>query len=181
MKKIKEKLNDYKDNIILNDEQSEIKRFGITLLILSAIVLVVFVFTKYVINDGDINIVTFDSREGQVNYNIASVGTMLNKADSEYYAYIYSSKSTNLPVYQVAASMYTAQEKDDLIAIYYIDTEKSYNKGFLATEEKPENVNAKTIEEISLGEVTLIKVKNGQIVKYLNTIEDIQTELAVSQ
>lgn len=181
MKKIKEKLNDLKDDIILNDEQSEIKRFGYTVLALCVLVLVIFLFTKYVINDGDVNIIVFDSYEGQVNYNIASVGTMLGKADEEYYVYLYSSEDTAVPLYQAPAALYTAQEIDDLLPIYYVDLENSLNQEFIATDENPENADATTIEELSLGEVTLIKVKNGKIVKYYNNIEDIEKELAVTE
>lgn len=179
--KIKEKLNDFKDSALLNEEQSEIKRFGITVFCLFIIVFIVSVFTKYVINDGDINIVVFDSVEGQVNYNIASVGTMLGKADEEYYVYIYSSEDINIYTYQIAASLYTSQDIDDLLAVYYVDLEDSYNTDYIATDDNPENIEATSLDELALGELTLIKVSNGKIVKYLNNLEDIYEELAVTE
>lgn len=175
------KFNDMKEKINLNEEQQEMARFAYTVIGLFLVVFLVFIFTKYVINDGDINIVVFDSVEGQVNYNIASVGTMLGKADEEYYVYLYSSEDTNVPVYQLPAALYVSQEIDDLLPIYYVDIEGNFNKSFIATEEKPENVDAKSIDEISLGEITLIKVVNGEISKYINNIDDIEIELSVTE
>lgn len=175
------KFNDMKEKINLNEEQQEMARFAYTVIGLFLVVFLVFIFTKYVINDGDINIVVFDSVEGQVNYNIASVGTMLGKADEEYYVYLYSSEDTNVPVYQLPAALYVSQEIDDLLPIYYVDIEGNFNKSFVATEEKPENVDAKSIDEISLGEITLIKVVNGEISKYINNIDDIEIELSVTE
>ena len=39
------------------------------------------------------------------------------------------------------------------------------------------NPNAKSIDDIDLGDITLIKVKNGEIVSYIEDIEQIKTEL----
>lgn len=177
--KLVEKIKEIK-NDILHDDESEVKRFMITILIVVMIVLVMFVFTKYVINDGDIKISVFESLDGNINYNVASVGTMLGKADSEYYVYAYSSESRDSYSYQILAAAYAASYEEGTLPIYHIDTNKYLNKSFLATEDKPENVDAKTIEDISFGEISLLKIENGKIVKYLNTIEDIKTELNIN-
>lgn len=181
MKKIKEKLNDMKENIVYSDEQSEMKRFGITVLSLTVIVLAVFMFTKYVVNDGDVNIVVFDSYAGAINYNVITVGTILGKSDEEYYVLAYSSEDLNVASYQGVAYAYTSQESEDLIPVYSLDLETAFNIDYKATDENPENTEATSIDELSFGDITLIKVKNGKIVKYLNDLDDIREELAVTE
>lgn len=177
---MKEKLINLKE-YLLDDQQSEFKRFMIVVLVLFVISFVVFLFTKYVINDGDINIAVLQPVDGAVNYNVASVGTMLSKSDDEYYAYLYSSESLNESNYKVLASKYVSQESKDKLHIYYVDLEKEVNKDFLVNKDNKENTEAKEIDEMHFGEVTLLKIKNGEVVKYLNTYELIEKELAVSK
>lgn len=179
--KFKEKLINFKDDVLLNEEQAEIRRFGLTVVALFVIVGLVFVFTKYVINDGDINIVVFDSVEGQVNYNVVSVGTMLGKADEEYYVYAYSSEDVKVVSYQIVASLYTSQTDVDVLPVYYLDIDNIFNESYLETDENPENVDAANIDELALGDLTLIRVKNGKIVEYITDFEDIEEELAVTE
>ncbi len=175
--KIKQKLIDFKDGII--SEESEVKSFLITLVVVLLIIGSLFYFTKYVINDGDVNIVVFDSIDGAVNYNIASVGTMLGKADEEYYVFISSSDDDNLVGYQVEIAKYTEQDSDDILPIFYVDLASAMNNNYIATDENPVNVDATTIDEMYFGDATLIKVKNGKVIAYYTTVEQMAVEFDV--
>lgn len=170
------KLKEY----LVDEEVSEFKRFMIVVIILFVILYVVFLFTKFVVNDGDVNIVVLDSTEGAINYNMATVGTMLNKADDEYYVLIFDSESSKAPSYQTGASLYTSQDSDDVLAVYHVDLSNVLNSGYLADSENEENVDATTIEDMYFGDITLIKVLDGEVVLYLNDLDSINEELAIS-
>lgn len=176
--KIKQKIVDIKESI-LNDGQSDIIRFFITLIVVVIVVLGLFYFTKYAINDGDVNIVVFDSVDGAVNYNIASIGTMLGKEDEEYYVFISSSEDDNLVGYQVEIAKYTEQDSDDILPIFYVDLASAVNNTYIATDENPENLDATSIDEMYFGDATLIKVKNGKVVSYITDIDDMAAEFGV--
>ena len=46
-------------------------------------------------------------------------------------------------------------------------------------EDKDSNPNATTSSELAFKDLTLIKIKNGKIVKYLETLDTIKTELVI--
>ncbi|MFI3260717.1 MAG: hypothetical protein R3Y13_03290 [bacterium] len=178
--RLKEKITNVK-NELASEEHDELKQFFVTVGIISVIIIIMFLFTKYVVNDGDVRIAVLDRVDGAVNYNITSIGSMLGKADKEYYVYAYSSDSNEFYTYQIIASKYTSQMLSDTLPVYYIDIDKYVNEAYLANDDKEENLNATKVSELALGEVTLIKVVNGKISKYLNTVEDIEKELAVTE
>ncbi len=168
----KRKNNKIKEKAVMTDEQTEIKRFIIILTSLVVIIIGIFVFTKYVINDGDVKIPIVPSAAGNINYSIATVGTMFNKADGEYFVSLYDATQDNAVSYAATMSKYL--EKEGALPLYFVDLDNSLNHKYLATEEKVENVNAKTINDLSLGEVTLVKIRNGEIVEYYSGIEAIK-------
>ena len=53
------------------------------------------------------------------------------------------------------------------------------NKKYYVGEDKDSNPNATTSSELAFKDLTLIKIKNGKIVKYLETLDTIKTELGI--
>ncbi len=169
------KSNKIKEKEILTDEQTEIKRFIIILTSLVVVIIGIFIFTKYVINDGDVTLPLIPSTPGTVNYSVTTVGTMLTKGDSEYYVALYDATADDAVLY--ASVMSTYLSKENSLQIYFADLDNSLNHDYIATEEKPENTAARNINDLSLGDVTLLKISSGQIVEYYSGLESIKNAL----
>ena len=60
--------------------------------------------------------------------------------------------------------------------IYQLDLNDGFNKKYKSETSNPD---AKSINELKFGKLTLIKVKNGNIVKYIENKDDIRSELNI--
>ena len=155
------------------EDENEVIRFFIILAVVVIITLGFYLFTKNVVKKVNVN--RPDAvQQGEIDYTKVTVGTMLGKPDSEYYVIAYDTEDTLAPTYKYVVNVY--EEDDNKLPVYYIDLNNALNEKYIA---KDGNVNksAKTIDELSLGKVTLIKVENGKIAKYFDGIEEIKTEL----
>lgn len=110
--------------------------------------------------------------EAQISYDEALVGTSLNRPDKVYYVafdYFGDSDKTN-KYFQYIVNAYGGSE-----ALYKVDMTLEINAKYL-TEEG--NINANNIKEFAIKIPTLIKVKNGKIMKYLEDVKAIKKELS---
>ena len=173
----KQKLNDklIKKNLAKyeNDDASEIKRFVFILLGVVLMIVVVYgvtkVLTKEEVKSSD------DVTAGEINYDITSIGTMLNKLDSEYYVMIYDQEDTNAIYYSTLVDNYST--KKSALKVYYCDLGNSLNIKYYAGDSKNSNPLAKDIDDLALKDLTLIKVSKGKIVKYIESVDKIKEEL----
>ncbi len=152
------------------EDQLEIKKFLIILGTITVLIGSVFVFTRYVINDGDVHLPLLQPIAGQVNYYITSVGSMLEKDADEYYVLIYDNEAPTSAKHANVFNYYAGLEK---LPIYVSYLDNLFNEDFKATEDRPENTKAKTVEDFSFGEITLIKVEDGKVVNYYNDFDKI--------
>ena len=154
------------------EEQKEIQKFIIIIIVLVLLIGAIYFLTDKFVEQGNSNNIT----TGEINYDKATIGTVLNRPYDEYYAIIYSSDSTEASYYNSIKTNYSS--KDGGLKIYYIDLDNELNqKYYNVNNDNKSNPSAKSIDEINLGDVTLIKVKNGEIVSYIEDIEQIKTEL----
>ncbi len=154
------------------EEQKEIQKFIIIIIVLVLVIGAIYFLTDKFVEQGNSN----NTTTGEINYDKATIGTLLNRPYDEYYAMIYSSNSTEASYYNSIKNNYSS--KDDGLKIYYIDLDNELNKKYYnVNNDNKSNPSAKSIDEINLGDITLIKVKNGEIVSYIEDIEQIKTEL----
>mgnify|MGYP004469516031 CR=1 FL=1 len=156
------------------EEQEEIIRFIVILIIVIAFVLGIYFFTKNIVKKTKID-TTENVTEGQIDYSKVTVGTMLNKSDETYYVIVYNSEDIQSPIYSTIASKYSENEKS--LPIYTCDLANTLNKDYVAQEES--NPKATKIEELAFKEFTLLKIKNGKINKYIEGLDSIRSELGL--
>lgn len=159
-----------------SEESKEVKRFIIILLSIIVLVLAVYGITRLVNKDKDNN----DDRTitaGSIDYDKVSVGTLFNRADSEYYVIVYDGETPNAIYYSALMNKYMDKEKSN--KVYFCDLSNELNKKYYVGEDKDSNPNATTSSELAFKDLTLIKIKNGKIVKYLETLDTIKTELGI--
>ncbi len=173
IKKDKKKLNIDKYE---TDESKEVKKFIIILLSIIVVVLAVYGITRLVNKDKDDDTAR-EVTAGEIDYDIVSVGTLFNRADSEYYVIAYDGEDANAIYYSALMNKYMDKEKS--IKVYFCDLSNELNKKYYVGEEKSSNPKATKTSELAFKDLTLIKIKNGKIVKYLESLDTIKTELGI--
>lgn len=116
---------------------------------------------------------------GTINYEVAIMGTILQKADKEYYVAIYDQSDKGKYVADMLTLVFAYTDKENHLPIYTVDLSNKLNEGYY----DPENVNvdAKAVKDMKVGDITLLKVKKGKITKYIVDYAKMQKELGVEE
>lgn len=157
--------NKIKQKKILNEDMNLVKNIIILLIIVVGISLGIYFLTDNMIKKENKNSDT--KTEIKIDYDIATIGTMFNRIEDEYYVLIYSKENDGNNLDSVLA---TYRSSDNYIKTYYIDLDKKVNNYVLGEElnQKPNNSN-----EVKVKEATLYKIINGIVVKCYSGVENI--------
>ena len=150
------------------EESKEIMKFFIVLLVVIAIILVGFLITKLA-NKKNSQDITYAS--GNIATDKVIVGTMLNRG-GEYYVLCYDTSKNDANIYVTYGENYKNKKALDL---YYLDLSSEFNRKYYVDEDS--NKEAKKIDELKITDGTLIRIKDGKIVEYIEGIQDISTKL----
>ncbi len=160
-----------KTNNYQTEEQKEMYKFIIVLLILIAIIVGVYFLSKILIKN-EVNEYAYTA--GEVNDTVAIVGTILNQAENQYYVLAYDSTKSDAQAYNTYASYYTSNHEDAL-KIYYLDLNNGMNKPYYVEENS--NQKATKISDLKIKNGTLLKINKGKITKYIEGMDAIKNEL----
>ena len=150
------------------DEQKEVFKFIIIIVVLVLVIGGIYLITDKYIEKGSRNTTT-----GTVNYDKATIGTMLNRPYDEYYVIIYDSKSHEASYYSSLINKY--KENEDALKVYFIDLNNELNRKYYnVNNDNISNKSAKSISELDLGDITLIKILNKEINDYIDDITNIE-------
>ncbi len=165
---------------IKTEEQKEMTRFLVVLIGLILIIVGIYFFTRvFVTKDLFTNKDNSDSEytTGVVDNTAAIVGNMLNRSETEYYVALLNYDNPESYIYNSIISNYL--EKENALKFYYVDLTSSLNKKYLATEDENVSTNYKDLDSLKLGDITIIRVKKGKVVKFLIDEDSIRKELNV--
>lgn len=161
-------------------EQDEMIKFVVVILVVLLCVGGIYLFTRAFVtkdlftdNDNNSEVV----QEGTVNYDVAIMGQLLNRPYKQYYAVIYDSTGDYASDMYTLVTNYTKLENHK--HIYTIDLSNELNKSYYDAE----NVNKKatSVSEMKVGDITLVKVKNGKIEKYIVDYAKMEKELGIKE
>lgn len=187
MKKSKEKINpviknqkEFK-NIKMNsakdiEDENSIKTLIIIIIIIAILIGIVYGATEILKKEPK---PTNEITKGNINYDKTTIGTILNRPYDEYYVLIYNSEDNDAVLYSTILTKYMKNSnKKDYIKIYYCDLSNKLNEPYYDVDnDNISNQNVSKIEEFDLGDLTLIKVKNGKITQYIEDLEKIKENL----
>lgn len=180
MEKEKNKAKKVKRNKVnyQTTEQEEIKKFLIVVLVVLLCVGAIYLCTRAFVTKDLFNNKENETEEvtpGTINENVAIMGQLLNRPYDEYYVAIYD--STGKYSFDMAQLVSSYTSKDKHLHVYTIYLDNTMNADYY----DPENVNekAQTVADIKVGDITLIKVKNGKINKYIVDYSKMEKELGV--
>ncbi len=153
-----------------SNEDVRLVRKLIIILIIVVIVAVGFFFLTNKIVDP----VKEEEVNAEINYDVATVGTMFNRPYKEYYVLLYDSTLAEATYYNTLYSQYKNANK---VKIYYVDLSLKNNKEYV---QKEANKKLTGVNDASFKGTTLVKIKNGKVTTYLDSKEKIRAELDYS-
>ena len=156
------------------EEMEEMKKFIIVLLIVVLLIVGVYFLSKALVKTSAPEL-TYQT--GTVSTTTAIVGTILNNSESEYYVLAYDTTSNTASAYVTYVGYYT-DEAENPLKIYYLDLNEGFNKEYYVSEGS--NPKAQKISDLKMLDGTLLRIKDGKIVEYIEGIENIAAELKVT-
>lgn len=170
----------YKVNYV-TDEEKEIRRFVIVLIVVILAVGGIYLLTRaFVTKDlftksGD---ETQEVTEGKVNYDVAMIGDMLNRPYKKYYVVIYDTTNDDYSsdMYSLVYN-YSTLKKDK--HLYTVDLSNALNKDYY--DAKNVNKKATSLKDLKVGDITLLEVTDGKITKYIVDYDKMQSELGITK
>jgi len=179
-RKARRKVKEKKVLLAPSTERDEIVRFARTLGIVILILVAAYFFTRIFVTRDLFNNQRNNNEEittptPRINYDVTALGAMFTRPYDEYYVFIYSSQHRRANLFQIITA--TFRENEDSIKLYYADLNSPFNQSFHAEESNP---NATSALDLKVGDVTLIKIRNGKVVSFIEDIDEIVKELEVS-
>lgn len=178
MEKEKSKVKKNKVNY-KTTEQEEIKKFLIVVLVVMVCVGAIYLTTRAFVTKDLFKDKTEEVEQvtpGSINYEVTIMGQLLNRPYDEYYVAIYNTAEGDY-ITDMAMLVYNYSQKEKHLHMYTVDLSNVLNSDYY----DPENVNvdAQTLEDIKVGDITLIKVKKGKINKYIVDYAKMEKELGL--
>lgn len=172
VKKVKKQKINY-----ATSEQKDVKSFiaviVVVLLAVGAIWLCTKVFVTKDLGASDDN--KTEETAVTVNYDTAIVGNMLSKPESEYYVLVYASDGEYASDMSTLETSYEALEKH--LHVYTVDLTNKLNSSYYDAEN--ENKKGTSVDDFKFGDITLVKVKDGKVSKYITDLSKMKKELGI--
>lgn len=107
-----------------------------------------------------------------ISYEDATVGTIFNRPDTEYY--VVFDDFTENPNQYLTSILFRYSNEEETLPIYKVDMSNGFNTKYAGEQGNP---SAQKVEDIKINGVTLIKIINGKNVKYIEGTTNIENEL----
>lgn len=161
-----------------DEDENAIKSFVIIVIVIAVLAGVIYFLTnKFVDNESEyVKTVT----PGSINYDIVSVGTMFNRPYDDYYVLVYDVDNSDAVKYSTIMNKYMGNsEEDGYKKIYFCNLGNSLNsKYYNVNGDHKSNPNATGIDDLNFGDLTLLEIKNGKIIKYVEKYDTIKEMLS---
>ncbi len=159
-----------------SEEEVNLKKFFIIVLVIAVLIGGIYFATDFVTKNKK-ETENSNINTGNINYDIVSVGTILNRPYDNYYVLIYDASNDNSIKYSTLLSLYNEKhsDSDDLIKVYTCDLSNKLNsKYYNVNNDNISNPKATKIDDFDFGEITLLQVKEGKIKQYIEDYEKIK-------
>lgn len=107
-----------------------------------------------------------------ISYEDATVGTIFNRPDTEYY--VVFDDFTENPNQYLSSILFRYSNEEETLPIYKVDMSNGFNIKYSGEQGNP---SAQKVEDVKINGVTLIKIVNGKNVKYIEGTTNIENEL----
>ena len=159
------KKNKLKNEKYENEELKLVKNLIVILLIVVLFSLGFYFLTDKVVIKEKIN-----NQETEINYDKATVGTMLNRPYDEYLVLLFNSEESEAAYYGTLLSNYDGDKK-----IYFVDLSLKTNEAYVS--EKSSGV-FKDVKDAKFSGPTLLEISESKVKNFLETKEEIKKALS---
>lgn len=162
-----------KETKIASESDNFIKSFIIIFVVIALLIGIIYGVTELLKKD---EVVTDEVTAGEINYDKISVGTILNRPYDKYYVMVYNASDDSAVLYSTILTKYMqSSSEDDYIKIYYCDLSNSLNsKYYNKNNDNKSNAKVKEVSDFNFGDLTLLKIENGKITKYIEDLNQIK-------
>lgn len=171
----KQNTKQIKETKIRSEEGETIHSFIMIFGAILIIVLVIYLVSILVVNKREDKKAANNNEvdtEVKIDYNLASVGMILNRPYDNYYVMVYDGNDTEAIYYATLITNY--QKKEEKKKIYFTDLSEPINSSFKKETGNPE---ATTTDEFAFGKVTLLEINKGKITRYVESLDEIKSIL----
>lgn len=158
----------------ISDNEKEVYRFVAIFLVVVLVVLGFYFISKKVVKDRDNNETTNSSEKVTISYDTVNVGMILNRPYDEYFVMVYDGSLSEAIYYSSLITKY--KNNESALKIYYCDLSDKLNKDYTSGKDTG-NSSAQKTSDFSFGKVTLLKIRNGKIVSYIEELDKIKNIL----
>lgn len=142
-------------------------------LIVILIIVVIVVTGFYFLTDRVVENKEKEKETVEINYDNATVGTILNRPYDEYMVLLYDSEKSEAAYYSTLLSKFTSTSDKK---IYFVDLSLNSNSKYVKDES---NKDFKNINDIAFAGPTLLKIKNGKVISFLENKNEIKEVLTI--
>ena len=158
-----------KQSKLVSDDVVKVRNLFILLVSVVIICVGVFFLTEKMIEKD--NKKNENKNEVKIDYDIATIGTMFNRVEDEYYVLIYSNKDNGN---DLNSTLDSYRSSDNYIKTYYIDLDLKINSIAKSDKFVSEPTNSK---EVKVNETTLFMIKEGKVTKSITGVDNIKNVL----
>lgn len=177
-KKVNQKRIKDINKVMPGDDELEVKRFLIILGVLIVLIVGVYFVTELLSKE---EAPESEVVSGSINYDLVNVGGILNRPYKDYYVMVYDSTSSEAVIYSTLINKYMSNSsKDGYIKLYFCDLDNALNKDFYnKNEDGKSNKNVEKTSDFNFSNLTLLKVNNGKVTKYIENYSEIEKLLEI--
>lgn len=159
------KNNKIKQGNTVSEDVAQVRTLIIIFIIVLLVSVGIYFLTDVMIKKESLS--SNEIKEVEIDYDIATIGTMFNRIENEYYVLLYSNEEDGSKLNRVLDSY---RSSDDYIKTYYVDLDKKINSIAIGDKlvEEPNNSN-----EVKVTGPTLYKVKEGKITSCISGVDKI--------
>lgn len=164
---------DNKTNMKNDLKETSLRLIKIVIVIILILTLV-YLLTSFLSKNGNFSkdYIPLSTSEAVMTYEEATVGTVFNRVDKEYYVIFEDFGNTNKTYIETLLDKYLSKEKHK--AVYKVDMSLDINSKYKSN---VSNKNASSSNELKIKTPTLIYIKDGLIKKYIEGNDKIKSEL----
>ena len=156
-------------------QMEDITGFIKILVIVVLFIGLIYALTTLIVNKNEKKKEEAKETVNEINHNEIVAGSMFNLNYNEYYVVLYKNSSNMSSLLNSLATTY--RSAPNTIPLFNVNLDDGLNKKYY----NPTTTNSSplSVEDISVGDYTLIKFKNGKVVSYYESIEKIKEILEV--
>lgn len=158
-----------KETKIMSDDVVKVRNMLILLVGIVIVCVGLFFLTEKMIENDTVK--QEETNEVEFDNDIATIGTMFNRNNDEYYVLMYSKEDNSKDLDSVLDAY---RSSDNYVKTYFIDLDLKINSFVLGKDfnKKPANSN-----EVKVNGATLFKINNGKVTAAYAGVEEIKNIL----